>query len=330
MISIKENKFPVVLGGITLLGVIALAVAGYKGISSYAKAKEDFDIALDDASTYERQPLYPREENRDGKSKALQEYQQATSDLQAAFELFRPKELTNISPQAFTDQLVRTNEELVNAFNKSGVKLPEDFFSGFEPYRIKLADSEATGILKFQLDGIRHFMLALAESGATELKNLHRQPLPEEEGGNWQPNEKELQVARALPIEISFSARENSVRQFISTIATPDPYFTIIRTLRIANTKQAAPMASDAKFDTDQSDLDDAAAPSTDTGDDLSSLFGAELAPTGDGGTGAADDGAATSAAASSRILAQVLGDEEVEVHIRMDLMKFLPAVELP
>jgi hypothetical protein len=332
MISIKDNKFSVALGGITLLGVIVLGVAGFKGISSYNSAKENFDLAVDDASTYERQPLYPRSENRDGKSKALEDYQQATAELQDAFEPFRPKDLANISPQAFTDQLVKVNDELMAAFNEAGLKAPDDFFCGFERYRTSLANSESTGILNYQLDGIRHIMLALAQSGATELRNLYRQSLPEEEGGQWQPDDKNLQVARAMPMEISFIASEKAVRRFISAIASPDPCFTVIRTLRLANTKQGAPMATDAKFDTVQVADDEEAAPAADFGGGFDAAFALpdDDNAAGDDGTTAAPLPSAAAVADSSRILAQVLGDEELQVHIRLDLMKFLPAVELP
>jgi hypothetical protein len=334
MISIKENKFLVVLGGITLLGVIVLGVAGFKGSSSYKSAKENFDMAVDDASVYERQPLYPRSENRDGKSKALEDYRQAAADLQTAFEPFRPKEIINISPQAFTDHLKKANDEVVAAFSEAGLKLPDDFFCGFERYRTSLANSEATGILDYQLDAIRHIMLTMAESGASELKNLYRQPLPEEEGGSWQPNEKELQIARALPMEISFTASEKSLRQIVSAITKPDPYFTVIRSMRIANTKQVPPMASDAKFDTVQADENDADAPQ----EGFTGGFDAAFAESPDGDAAAAEDDDAADApqpspaadSDTSRILAQVLGNEEIQVHIRLDLMKFLPAVELP
>jgi len=333
MTWIKDNKFPVALGGVTVLGVIGLAVAGMKGSSRYEEAKEEFNFAADQALSYERAPLYPRSENRDGKSKAIEDYKQATQELQAAFEPFRPEELANISPQAFTDQLKVVNDELMAAFNDAGIKVPEEFFSGFERYRTSLANSEATGIMKFQLDAIRFMMLALAESGATELRNLHRQELPEEAGRKWQPDEKQVQVARELPIEISFVAPEKSVRQFVSTIANPDPYFIIIRTLRIANTKKEPPMASDAKFET-ASAPGAAAAPAA----PFANLFGDAFALPAEDEAADEDGDAAPSVPAppprpsadSSRILAQVLGNEEVQVFIRLDLMQFLPAKQLP
>jgi len=330
MTWIKENKFAVALGGITLLGVIVLAVVGMKGSSRYAAAKQEFEAAAADASSYERQSLYPKDENRQGKDKALAEYKQATADLQKAFEPYRPKELANISPQAFTDQLKTVNDKLVAAFNEAGTKVPDEFFSGFERYKTTLASGDATGILKYQLDGIGYVLQTLAESGVTELRNVHRVELPEESGRKWSPPEKQVTVARPLPVEIAFVGPEKAARKFLSSIAKPDPHFIVIRSLRIANTKKEPPMASDAKFE-NQTGATASGAPGA---ADVANIFGEAF---GTPDTEAAGEGAVEQPAAppkpkvdSSQILAQVLGKEEVQVHVRLDLMQFLPAKKLP
>ena len=102
--------------------------------------------------------------------------------------------------------------------------MPEAFFCGFENYKTTLARGNATGILDYQLDGIKNLMLALANSGATELKNVHRPPLARGAGkgmASRSPNE----VARPLPLEITFTGPEKSVREFLSTIVKPDEQY---------------------------------------------------------------------------------------------------------
>ena len=327
MTWIKDNKFLAALGGGTLLGVILLLMLGFKAGSKYDLAKEEFDMAADEAASYERLKLYPKPENRDGKSKALEDYKQAIEQLQAKFEPYRPKELQNVTPQAFTDQLKSVNDELVKAFADAGTKLPDDFFSGFERYKTSLARGETTGMLNYQLEAVRHIMLALARSGASEVKNLYRPLMPEEEGRKWEA--KPGQVARPLPLEIVFVGPEKSARQFLSAISKPEPYFTVIRSIRVTNTKKDPPRASDAKFE--QAQPTAAAA-----GPDL--FAGGFVLPTEEGEEPAAAAPAEEAAPAapapapadSSRILAQVLGMEEVQVFIRLDVMQFLPATPLP
>ena len=314
----KDNKFLVVLSGTTLFLAIVLFVVGSKGSDRYDEAKQEFDTAVSEASSYERLALYPATDNRNGKSKALDEYIKATSDLQAAFEPYRPEKLTNVSPQQFTDQLKAVNDELVKAFADSKTKLPDEFFSGFERYKTELARTEATGILVQQLQSIKTVMLALASSSPSEVKNLYRPSLSEEEGRTFEPLPD--QVARPLPLEICFTGPEKSVRQFLSAISKPDSQYVVVRTLRISNTKKDPPRAADAKFDKP------AVTPAP------TDVFGGAFAQPAEGEEAKKEEKPAPPApkADSSRILAQVLGNEEVQVFVRLDVMSFLPAKPLP
>ena len=329
---IKDNKFLVALGGGTLVAVIVCYLLGSKGKARYEAALEEFNTAASEASGFERLALYPRPENRDGKTKALDEYRSATESLQAAFEPFRPKSIENVTPQDFTNKLKSVNDEVVAAFKESGTVFPEAFFCGFENYKTSLARGESTGILSYQLGGIRGVLLALAKAGPSELKNLHRPLLEEENGRKFEPSP--TAAARALPLEITFMGTEKSVREFISSITKPDEKFIVIRSLRIGNAKKDPPRAADAKFEKP-------AAPAPAVGD----IFGGgfvlpdeEPAEPAAGGEDKAEEAApaaepeapAAQPTDSSRILSQVLGNEEVQVFLRLDLMQFLPAKKLP
>jgi hypothetical protein len=318
----KDNKFLVVLGGTTLVSAIVLYFAASKGGGRYDQAKTDFDAAFDEASSYEKLALYPSESNRDGKTKALDDYRKATTDLQAAFKPYRAEKTSNISPQEFTNQLKAVNDELKKAFSDSDTKLPDEFFSGFERYRTELASGEATGILVQQLLSIRSLMLALAAAGPSELRNFYRPGLPEEDGRPFEP--KPTQVARPLPLEITFTGSEESARQFLSAISKPDAQYVVIRTLRVSNVKKDPPRAADAKFDKPA-----AAAPATDP----TNIFGAAFVMPDESTEGDKKDETTPPPAPqvdSSRILAQVLGNEEIQVFLRLDVMSFLPEKKLP
>lgn len=317
---IKENKFLAGLLGVTLLGAVGLYFLASSGGTRYDAAKERYDAASSEVSTFKKQPLYPSTANRDGKKKALDDYKKATESLQAAFDAFRPKEIKNTSPQEFTNRLKSVNDEVRKAFDDAGTKVPEAFFCGFESYKTNLARSGATGILDYQLGAIQNLMLVLAKSGATELKNLHRPNLPEEDGNAYKPGDAD--VARALPLEITFQGPEKAVRAFVSALSKTDERYFVIRSLRIANAKKEPPRAADAKFEKPA----DAKAPAAGAfGGGGFVLPGDEAKP-----AETVAPAAAPAAADSSRILAQVLGNEEVQVFLRLDLMQFLPAKKLP
>ena len=339
---IKENKFLAGLVGGTLLAVILLYLLGSRGGTKYDEAKETFDTAASEAAQSERIDLYPNQENLNAKKKAVDEYREDLKALQQDFDKFRPEKIENTSPQQFTDLLVKADGETRAAFEQAGTTVPDAYFCGFERYKTELARSNATGILTYELGYVRQLMQELAKAGIDELKNVHRPALAEENGAQFQPGPND--VARAMPLEVTFSGTEESVRKFFTALANPENGFAVVRSLRVSNSKRGVPpKAGDAKFDSPTK-----AAPAAGTAADLFSggfvLPGEEeeAAPAeGD----AAAEGDATAADApeetpapspepessdSSRILQQVLGSEDVQVFVRIDLMQFLPAKELP
>ncbi|MCB1131677.1 MAG: Amuc_1100 family pilus-like protein, partial [Verrucomicrobiae bacterium] len=219
---------------------------------------------------------------------------------------------------------------------------PDAYFCGFERYKTELARSNATGILTYELGYVRQLMQELAKAGIDELKNVHRPALAEENGTQFQPGPND--VARAMPLEITFSGTEESVRKFFTALANPENGFVVVRSLRVSNSKRGVPpKAGDAKFDNPSK-----AAPAAGTAADLFSggfvLPGEEEeAAPAEGDAAAENDATAADApeetpapspepesSDSSRILQQVLGSEDVQVFVRIDLMQFLPAKELP
>jgi hypothetical protein len=207
---------------------------------------------------------------------------------------------------------------------------------GFEDYSKRLANKEATGVLEYQLEGIRHALLGLADARPSELIKIYRESLPEENGGSFErkPND----VAREFSFEITFKGSEDSARKFISHLGKTDPFYYVVRIVKIVNERDLPPAESDAKFERSRP----AAAP------EAANPFGDFFFPDpgaapGDGapadsvapgeGDAAEPGGAAAPVAAevdTSRILYQVLGSEEIIVFARIDLLMFLPSKELP
>lgn len=323
MTWIKENKFIASLGGITLLLAGLLYFFGSKAATRYDDAKVSFDEANGEASGFESLALYPKLENEIGKNKALEEYKKSLDTLQESFEKFRPNEIANVSPQSFTVSLKAADEELRKAFEQSKTKIPDAFFVGFESYRTTLAQEKNTGLLNFQLEAIKETLLNLAKAGPTELRNLHRPILPEEANQPFSPSPND--VARALPFELTFVGSEKSAREFLSSVVKLDKFFITLKSLRITNAKKDPPKATDAKFDAPVA----AAAPTSEN------AFGGEFVLPGDAPAEAAPATEAppepeAAPVNSGRILSQVLGGEETNVFVRLDLLQFLPAKKLP
>lgn len=284
---------------------------------------EKFVAASEEVGAMEKLPLYPKTANKDGKTKALAEYARSLETLQTAFEPYRSKQVTNVSPQEFTTALLAANAEVSKAFEEAGTTVPELFFLGFEGYKTTLAPANTTGVLKFELSAITRLMLALAKAKPTALKNLHRPILPEEEGQTYTP--PGAAVARSFPLEITFTGSENAARQFVTSLASSENQLVVIRSLRVTNEKKDPPKAGDAIFD---KPADEKSAAGDGGALDGGFVLPGDEAPAADAPV--AESKPAPNAADTSRILAQVLGSEKIQVFLRLDILEFLPAKKLP
>ncbi len=334
---IQKNSFPFALSGITLLGVAGLFYYGTKGGSRYETAKSDYQQAVDEASSIEKIVPYPTASNRDGKKKAIEDFKKDVESLQEAFSAFRPGELQMVSPGQFIDRLQEVNRETREQFELNAVVVPDAFFAGFKDYTGKLPSKSSTGILGYQLEAIRELLLVLAKSGATELRNLHRPGLDEETGLVYQPSPD--MVARPLPLEITFKGPERAVRRFVTSLVKSDNHYWAIRSLRIGNVKMNPPKTADARFGAPAArnqreaafedifrfgeDSEGQAPPPPEEGEQPAP----EAEPPPDASAAPAP---AAAAPGENRILALILGNEELVVHLRLDLMMFLEPKPLP
>lgn len=328
---LKSNPFVSALIGITLVICGGLYYLAGNWSAKYDASKSAFDESAAAVAKAERIPLYPTNPNRDGKRKALGEYRDSIAELGGLFDKFRPKSVDNVKPQAFTDQIKTASTEVSDAFAKAETILPAGFFLGFETYQTQLAKEDATGVLSYHLDGIKNAMLGLAAARPSEVIRIHRPQLAEESGAKFerQPND----VARNFPLEITFKGSESSARKFISSLGATDPYYYVVRCVKIINEKDIPPRVSDAKFETEAP----AAAPAADN--PFGAFFPAEDEEPPAPAEGDVDPVAPVPVPEekpepekpdSNRILAQVLGSEEVIVFVRFDTLMFLPAGELP
>ena len=327
---IKSNPFVSGLAGITLLLCGILYSLASKWGTQYEEAKAGFDEAYQGVTAAENIPLYPRDDLRDGKSKALTEHREAVADLSKLFDTYRPEKTENITPQAFTDRLLVANEQVSKAFGKT--ELPENFLLGFESYGNQLAKSETTGTLLQQMDGIKTALLGLAEARPSALLRFYRVPIPEEAGGTFQPAPND--VARFFSCEVTFKGSEQSARNFLNSLGATDSHYFIVRTLKMQNEQETPPQVEDAKFETAAAEEADVV-PANPFGDAFFEQPDPIEEPAAE--KPAAPDAADPDAVAppvpeadTSRILAQVLGNEELIVFVRFDIALFLPSKELP
>jgi hypothetical protein len=193
------------------------------------------------------------------------------------------------------------------------------------------------------MDGIKTALLGLAKARPSALIKVYRVAIPEEAGGTFQSDPTD--IARYFSCEVAFKGSEQSARDFLNSLGATDSHYFIIRTLKIQNERETPPQVSDAKFENSEAE-EAAVSPDSPFGEAFfeqpeaveEPVAGAPVAPDGevvppDGDAApeeAADSEAPAPVADTSRILAQVLGNEEVIVFVRFDIAQFLPSKDLP
>jgi hypothetical protein len=319
---IQENRFAAGLGGITAAGAIGLIFWGVSAGSKYNEAKDAYAAAADAVAQMEGEKLYPNDDNRQAKKKAVEDYAKAVEDLQKAFKTFSSPTPPNVEPSEFTEALLKAKEAVAKSFADAGCEIPAEFFLGYEAFTNSPVKKEATGILGYEMEGIGQLLRYLADAAPAKLVNIHRPTLPEEEGQVFDPKGKTF---RALPVEISFTGSEASLRKFLSSLDDSEKFYYVVRSMRVMNEKVKAPTAADSQFKTEEEAAPEAGADAfPDAG---GFVLPGDEAPA-DAAAPAAAEAAAEAAPAADEgvILQQVLGSEKINVFLRIDILQFLEA----
>ncbi|MCH7224515.1 Amuc_1100 family pilus-like protein [Haloferula sp. A504] len=343
--SFQENKFPILLGAVTAVVTGGLIFWSMKSGGKYEEAKSDYDNADRKIGQLMRVDPKPTEGNQVAKKQAVDAYAESVAKLQEAFDPRRATKLQNIEPSAFTDSLLSARKRVLAEFEKSGTTVPEQFFLGHGRFSDTLPQKKDTGVLSYQLGAFEDLLTKLAQAAPTALTNIYWAGVPEvPEGAAVVPH----------PIEITFRGPESSLREFLSSLDDTGKYYYVVRTMRVMNERDSAPNAQDARFERVVTPTPDLGGPGSIFGDPGGFVFPEEdgledldsTEDPADGGAEGEGEGEglpveevpappapAPEPAAptdSGEILKQVLGDEKIQVFLRIDVLQFLEPRELP
>lgn len=341
--SFQENKFPILLGAVTAVVTGGLIFWSMKSGGKYEEAKSDYDNADRKIGQLMRGEPKPTAGNQAAKKQAVDAYAESVVKLQEAFDPRRATDLQNIEPSAFTDSLLEARKRVLAEFEKSGTTVPGQFFLGHGKFSDTLPQKKDTGMLSYQLGAFEDLLTRLAQASPTALTNIHWAGIPQvPEGAAVVPH----------PIEITFRGPESSLRQFLSSLDDTEKYYYIVRTMRVMNERDNAPNAQDARFERVATPTPDPGGPGSIFGEGGGFVFPEEdgiedpdsTEDPADGGTVGEENGLPAEEAPappaptpepaaptdSGEILKQVLGDEKIQVFLRIDVLQFLEPRELP
>ena len=347
---IQENKFVAGLAGATAVVGGAILFFGISQGSAYEKKLTQYKDLQGQYAQLEKAKPYPVESNLTAREDGLADYNQSIKEVRNLVTGYRPEKLEKMTPEQFKDVQVKMKAELYQMFDDAGTELPEDCLFGFEKYDTASVRAGATAKLNYELGAIQWLLTKLAETKPEEISNIRRKELPEETGQVSQTpvapkrgakrarsgrsarraQGDQVSAGRAyelMPMELTFTASESSVRTFLFEMVNSEAYYYAIRGVRVRNEQQVAPSHKDANFPADK-------APAA-------SVFGVFEAMIDGGGEGLgaafseeSADGAGTDAPEEEvkgpvvpvippgeLVLKQILGSEKLQVHLSFDIV---------
>lgn len=332
----KENKFVAGLVGFTAVVGGVIFVYGNSQGDAFDEKMLEYEDLKNKHTLLQKSKPYPDAVNLKKRQRGVNQYTDVIDAVRSALVRYQPGKLASLTPEQFSDAQVKVGKMLRADFEAAGTTLPDGCKFGFEKYAKVQAKAGATAQLNYQLGAMQWLLGQLAEVKPEELVNIKRAELPVEtaagtpapsgRGGragsrsrgraskSGAASEKPYQL---MPVELSFTATEASVRDFLKSMVNSEDYFFSIRALRVRNERQTPPTKKDANFP----EIRGGGAPFQPAGaNPFAGIAFPDDADEGDGQVPAPAPAPAPSVE-GQHILKQVLGSEKLHVYISFDIL---------
>ncbi|MEY2479785.1 MAG: hypothetical protein QOI04_712 [Verrucomicrobiota bacterium] len=245
----RQNRFLgmffVALGGATLLALVVVWMAK----SNFDEASNHFSENAAELSRLERLAPYPTESNVAKMKAQAVEYASALEKLKADLKtLVLP--VAPLEPNQFQSQLRQAMGSVSEKARTNKVKLPDNFYLGFDEFASALPNTAAAPLLGQELAQVELLLGILIEARIDAITAFTRTPLPEEHGAaaaaspsaGRKPNvDLGSKMVQRSVVEVTFAASSSAARKALNQIASADRQFFVVRTLHVLNEKEKGP-----------------------------------------------------------------------------------------
>jgi hypothetical protein len=234
----KENP---VLTGILLAAILVLGGTGYFAFQSHARYSEmesAYAGSVQALHQLQNRTPFPSEENLSRTKETVDQYRQTLRDFQRTLRQHQSPPPANVTPEIFQDSLNQLVKTITEKAEQEGVKLPQDFYMGFDGYANSLPNAAAAPYLAAQLEQIRRIVEKLIEF-RVDLLSLARSPLPVESNPDSTTETRGAIVKDLLDLEIR--GEQSRIRLAFNSLLQ-QPAFLILRLVTFENSQQQAPI----------------------------------------------------------------------------------------
>ena len=246
-----QNRF---LGTFAVVFGVAFLAAIYflwSARSSFAEAKDSFDRTAAELNTLQRHTPFPNEPNLRKMKTQAEDYAAELNKLKEELKT-RVLPVTPMAPNEFQSRLRQAITSLTEKARANRVKLPENFFLGFDEFAAALPDTEAAPLLGQQLAQAELLMNILIDARVEAVTSFRRVAATDRPASAPTPTPppaaRKPPGAPAAPpliqphvVETSFLSSPAAARRVLNQISTVNQQFYIIRTLHVLNEKDKGP-----------------------------------------------------------------------------------------
>lgn len=246
----QQNRF---LG--TFLVVFALATIGaayflFSARSGFNDAKIAYDNTAAELNRLHRLSPFPTEANLRKMKTQAEDYSSELDKLKLDLKL-RVLSVVPLEPNEFQSRLRQVSTALAEKARANRVKLPDNFYLGFEEFATALPETAAAPLLGQQLAQAELLANILLDARVESITSFQRiaseprspatpTPAPTPRRGPAAPPAGPQLIERNA-IDASFTSTPGAARRVLNQIATNEQQFYIIRTLHVLNEKDKGP-----------------------------------------------------------------------------------------
>jgi hypothetical protein len=233
--------------GICCLGSLFFLFSARNGFEA---ATIQFNDATAERNRLEHLKPFPNEANFQQMKRDIASYGERLNKLKDELKT-QVLPLPALAPNEFQSRLRQAMNEIADKARANKVKLPDNFYLGFDEYTAALPNTAAAPLLGQELSQIQLLLNIITDAHVDALTALKRTPLPEENAAApaTMPAAARRPASTAAGpkmlersvVDLSFASSPSAARRVLNQIASTTQQFFVIRTLHVRNEQEKGP-----------------------------------------------------------------------------------------
>ncbi|MBE2203125.1 MAG: hypothetical protein IAE94_02120 [Chthoniobacterales bacterium] len=239
----KDNPFLAGIFAVSLIAAGALGFLIFSSFTAYTASSEAYTAAVTKLHALQNKVPFPNDANLKAVQAGLADYSAGIANLRAQLAKMEIPLDEKITPQQFQDGLRTAVNDIRVKAEANNVKLPPNFYFGFDQYQTQVPGEQAAPYLNRQFLVIQSIIVRLVDFKVASIEGVVRKPLPQESGAAPAAQKKAAAAEPVLsryPFEISFAAEQAKFRVAFNSLLGADQ-FLIVRSVGIENSSPLAP-----------------------------------------------------------------------------------------